>query len=95
MPCPLRSFIDDFILLINELATEHTMQIVGDFILDQMLPKIVAKVDPLIQNFNLSCIFNVHNIQLIYVGGTLDLLFDSGLSFCDNGMSGKVLVLEL
>ena len=54
MPGPLSSFIDDFILLVNELLTHHRMLIVGDFILDEMLPEHVAKVDPLIQNFNLS-----------------------------------------
>ena len=49
MSGPLDSFIDDFILLINELPTQHTMLIVGDYNLDQMLSKHVAKVDPLIQ----------------------------------------------
>ena len=37
MPGPLGSFIDDFILLINKLLTQHRMLIVGDFNLDQML----------------------------------------------------------
>ena len=54
MPVPLRSFIGDFVSLINELPTQHRMLIVGDFNLDQMLPEHVAKVNPLIQNFNLS-----------------------------------------
>ena len=54
IPDPLGSFIDYFILLINELPTQHRRLIVGDFNLDQMLPEHVAKVDPLIQNFNLS-----------------------------------------
>ena len=49
----LSSFIDDFISLINELPTQHRMLIVGDFNLDQMLPELVVKVNPLIQNFNL------------------------------------------
>ena len=31
MSGPLVSFIDDFILLINELPTQHRMLIVGDF----------------------------------------------------------------
>ena len=34
MPGPLSSFIDVFILLINELPTQHRMLIVGDFNLD-------------------------------------------------------------
>ena len=51
-----------FILLINELPTQHRMLIVGNFNLDQMLPEHVAKVDPLIQNVD------VPNIQLIYMG---------------------------
>ena len=54
IPGPLGFFIDDFISLINELPTQHRMLIVGDFNLDQMLPEHVVKVNPLIQNFNLS-----------------------------------------
>ena len=46
--------INDFISLINELSTQRRMLIVGDFNLDQMLPEHVAKVNPLIQKFNLS-----------------------------------------
>ena len=46
MPGPLNSFIDEFVLLINELALQHRMLIVGDFNLDQMLPEHVLKVDP-------------------------------------------------
>ena len=53
MPGPLGFFIDDFIILINELPTQHRRLIVGDFNLDQMLPEHVAKFDPLIQSFNL------------------------------------------
>ena len=40
--------------MINELPTQHKMLIVGDFNIDQILPEHVVKVDPLIQNFNLS-----------------------------------------
>ena len=54
MPGPLGSFIGDFISRINELPTQHKMLVVGDFNLDQMLLEHVAKVNPLIQNFNLS-----------------------------------------
>lgn len=54
MPDLLGFFIDDFILFINEMATQHRILIVVDFNLDQMLPKHVAKVDLLIQNLNLS-----------------------------------------
>ena len=49
----LGTFIDDFILLINGLPTQRILT-VGDFNLDQVLPENVAKVDHLIQNFNLS-----------------------------------------
>ena len=35
----LGSFINDFILLIDELPTQHRILIVGDFNLDQMLSK--------------------------------------------------------
>ena len=54
MPGTLGSFIDDFISLISELPTQLRMLVVRDFNLDQMLPDHVAKIDPLIQNFNLS-----------------------------------------
>ena len=46
MPGPLDSFIDEFVLLINELALQHRILIVGDFNLNQMLPEHVVKVDP-------------------------------------------------
>ena len=36
VPGPLGSFIDDFILLINELLTQLRVLIVGDSSLDQM-----------------------------------------------------------
>ena len=73
----LSSFIDDFISLINELPTQHRMLIVGDFNLDQMLPEHVAKVNPLIQKFNLSqCSQHVTHIH----GGILDLVFDTSNS---------------
>ena len=54
MPAALGSFIDDSISLINKLPTQHRMSIVSDFNLDQILPEHVARVDPLIQNFNLT-----------------------------------------
>ena len=73
----LSSFIDDFISLINELPTQHRMLIVGDFNLDQMLPEHVAKVNPLIQNFNLS----QHSQYSTHIhGGILDLVFDTSNS---------------
>ena len=49
---PLGFFIGDFISLINELPTQDL--IVGDFNLDQKFLEHVAKVNPLIQNFNFS-----------------------------------------
>ena len=50
------------------------MLIVGDFNRDQMLPEHVAKVNPLIQNFNLSqCSQCPTHIN----GGILDLVFDT------------------
>ena len=54
MPGPLVVIIDYFILLINEMQAQHRILIVGHFNLDQMLLENIAKVDPLIQNFNLS-----------------------------------------
>ena len=50
VPDPLVTFIDHFILLLNELPAQHRILIVADFNLDQMLPENVAIVDPLIQN---------------------------------------------
>ena len=52
-PGPLATFIDDFILLINDLSAQHTILIIGGFNLDLMVSERVAKVDPLIHNFNL------------------------------------------
>ena len=43
-----------FILLINELPAQHRILIVGDFNLDQVFHENAAKVDPLIESFNLS-----------------------------------------
>ena len=77
MPGPLGSFIDDFILLINELPTQHRMLIVGDFNLDQTLPEHVAKFDPLIQSFNL---YQRSQYSTHIHGGILDLVFDTSNS---------------
>ena len=57
MPGLLGYFIDDFILLVNELPRQHRIFIVGNFNLDQVLPKHVPKVYPLIQNFNVELIY--------------------------------------
>ena len=77
MPSLLGYFIDDFISVINELPTRHRILIVGDFNLDQMLPEHVAKVNPLIQNFNLS----QHSQYSTHIhGGILDLVFDTSNS---------------
>ena len=77
MPAHRGSFIDDFISLINELPTQQRMLIVGDFNLDQILPEHVAKVDPLIQYFNLSqrSQYSTH-----IHGRILDLVFDTSNS---------------
>ena len=77
MPGHLGSFVGDFFSLINELPTQHRMLIVGDFNLDQMLLEHVAKVNPLIQNFNLSqrSQYSTH-----IHGGILDLVFDTSNS---------------
>ena len=73
MPGHLCSFIDDFILLINELPTQHRILIAGDFNLDQMLLENVAKVDHLFQSFNL---FQRSQYSSHIYGGLLDLVFD-------------------
>ena len=59
-PGPVGSFIDQFILLMNELPIQHRILIVGDFIFDQMLPKNVANTAPLIQSFDVSA-FTIFN----------------------------------
>ena len=77
MPGRLGSFIDDFILLINELPTPHRMFIVDDFNLDQMLPDHVFKVNPLVQNFN----FSQRSQYSTHIHGEiLDLVFDASNS---------------
>lgn len=50
---PVGSFIDNFILLTNELPIKPRILIVSDFNPDQMLPDNVAKIAALSQNFNL------------------------------------------
>ena len=76
IPGPFGTFIDDFILLINELPI-HRILIAVDFNLDQMLAENVVKVDPLVQNFNLSqCSQYSTHIH----GGLLDLVFDTSNS---------------
>ena len=61
-------------LLVNELPTQHRILIVGNFNLDQMLLKNVAKIASLIQNCNLSqCLqYSTHTHE-----GILDPVFDS------------------
>ena len=74
---PVGSFIDQFILLMNELPIQHRILIVGDFNLDEMLPKNVANIAPLIQSFDMS----QHTQELTHVhGGILDLVFASSNS---------------
>ena len=75
MPDLLGFFIDDFILFINEMATQHRILIVVDFNLDQMLPKHVTEVDLVIQNFNLS----QRSLTVLnsYTWEILDLVFDT------------------
>ena len=59
------------LLLINEMPTQHRILIIDDFNLDQMLPENVAKVDPLIQTFNLS---QCSQYSTHMHGGLLDLM---------------------
>ena len=73
MPSTLDTITDDFILLIMELPIQHRILIVVDFNRGQMLPENIAKVDSLIQNFNLSpCSQYSTHIH----AGLLDLVFD-------------------
>ena len=79
MPGSLGSFIDDFISMINELPAQHSMLVAVDFNPDfnQMLPDHVAKVDPLIQNFNLS---QCSQYSTHILGGILNLVFGTSNS---------------
>ena len=74
MTGPLGPFIDDIIFLINELPAQHSLLVVGDFNFSKILSEHVAKIDPLIQNFNLSqhSQFSTH----IY-GAISDMVFDT------------------
>ena len=75
MPDLLGFFIDDFILFINEMTTQHRILIAVDFNLDQMLPKHVTEVDLVILNFNLS----QRSLTVLnsYTWEILDLVFDT------------------
>ena len=74
MPGPLGTFIDDLIQLISELPTQHRMQIVGDFNLDQMLTENVTKLYPLIERFYL---YQRSRYSTHIHGGILDLVCNS------------------
>ena len=77
MPGPLCTFIDDFILLINEQPKQCRILIVDNCNLDQMLPENVARVDLLIEPFNLSqCSQHSTHIH----GGLLNLVLDTSNS---------------
>ena len=84
IPGPLHTFINEFLLLINELPTQHRILIVGDFSLNQMLPENIAKVDPLIQNFNLS---HWSQYSTHIHGALLDLVFDTSNSNAVSSLS--------
>ena len=90
IPVLLGFFMDDFTLLINELPLLHRMLIVGDFNLDQMLPEHVAKVDPLIQNFNLSqrSQYSTHiyrgMLDLVFNTSNSNIVSSSPLPYCDH-----------
>ena len=73
---PVGSFIDEFILMMDELPMQHRILIVGDFNLDQ-IPENVANIAPLIQSFDLSLCsqYSTHIHGVI-----LDLVFDSSNS---------------
>ena len=60
-----------------QLPAQYIMLIAADFNLDQVLPENVAKVDPLIQNFNLSQ-RSQYSTQIH--GGLLNLVCDNSNS---------------
>ena len=77
MPGSLGSFIDNFISLINELATQYRNLIVVYFNVDRMFPENVAKVGRLIRNFTLY----THSQYLTHIhGGFLDVVFGTSIS---------------
>ena len=61
MPGPLDSFIDDFILLINDL--KHNT----GFLLLVILILVKYCLSMLILQFKILSCLNIHNIQLIYI----------------------------
>ena len=61
----------------NELPRQHTILIVDDFSLGQILPNNVANMAPLIQNFKLP---QHSQYSILIHGGILDLVFDSSNS---------------
>ena len=70
MPGPLGSFIDDFFYWLMNCQNNTDVNYWSN--LDQILPEYVAKVDPLIQNFNLS----QHSQYSTHIHGRiLDLVF--------------------
>ena len=50
-PGPVGSFIDEYILLMNELPIQHNILIVGDFNLGEMIPKNVVNICTFNSNF--------------------------------------------
>lgn len=81
IPSLLGTFIGYLILLINELSTQHSILIVGDFSFDQMLSENVAEKGSLNQNLNLSQ--HSQNSTNIH-GRILDIVFhtlNSNISF--------------
>ena len=61
MPGPLDSFIDDFILLINDLKLNT------GFLLLVILILVKYCLSMLILQFKILSCLNIHNIQLIYI----------------------------
>ena len=78
------TFIDDLISTISELSAQYRTQIDGYVNLDQMLHTIVTRIEPLIQNFNLSqrSQYSTH-----IHGGIFNLVFDTSNSNAVSSLS--------
>ena len=73
---PLKNFLQNLRVELDNLPTSKKTLIMGDFNIDQMLPENVIKLQPILQRFNLiqRSTYTTHNL-----GGILDLVLDNNI----------------
>ena len=64
IPGPLGTFINGFILLINEMTAQHKIWLLVSLILIRCCLRVLPK---LILEFKILTFLSIHNIQLIYI----------------------------